>query len=115
MSGTIILTELLKLSLVLGFAYIIWILALKETVALKIIGQIIAVAIMVFVIISAVMPRHMFRYGKGGDMGYRNTEMKGQNIRPGMGAGNERGIDRGMHDKGMKIRDHSSEVNPDTK
>ena len=78
MSGLIIWWSLLSISLLLGFAYIIWILASKEAGSTKLVGQIIAVVIAVMVLI-------LFTYG--GIYG-RNMSNCGQNgMMPMMGKG----------------------------
>ena len=65
MGHAFILTALLKFFVVAGFAYVIWLLALKESAALKIIGQIIAVAILILVVIATVVPGRMPRHNNG--------------------------------------------------
>ena len=62
MSHTFILTVLLKFFVAAGFAYIIWILALKESAILKVIGQIIAIAILILVIVFSVLPMRTHKH-----------------------------------------------------
>jgi len=49
--GIFIFWSLLAIALLFGFAYIIWVLASKETGGIKLAGQIISVAIAVLVVI----------------------------------------------------------------
>ncbi|HTY13217.1 MAG TPA: hypothetical protein VMD02_03400 [Candidatus Omnitrophota bacterium] len=46
----------MRLSISLGLAYIIWLFAQKEAAPQKTIGQVIAIAIIVFAVLAAVMP-----------------------------------------------------------
>ena len=55
MGHIFILTALLKFFVAAGFAYVIWVLALKESAALKLIGQIVAVAILIFILLATVL------------------------------------------------------------
>lgn len=76
LSGVLLWWCLLTIVLLLGFAYIIWILAGKETGGLKLTGQIIAVIITVItiilfiycIVISSSISRGMFPCGKGSMM-----------------------------------------------
>jgi hypothetical protein len=64
MGHALILAVLLKFFVVAGFAYIIWTLALKESAPLKIIGQTLAVAILILVLIATVLPGRTHRQSK---------------------------------------------------
>lgn len=78
MHNNFILMALLNLSLMIGFAYIIWLLASKETLPLKIFGQIISIAIIIFVILAAVLPGQPPRNGMFGRHRNIKKEMKMQ-------------------------------------
>ncbi|MCU0641220.1 MAG: hypothetical protein MUC35_03930 [Candidatus Margulisbacteria bacterium] len=70
MGNILVLTQLLTLGLALGFAYIIWILATKETGNLKLGGQILAavialLALLIF-IYGLVVANQMQRSMQGG-------------------------------------------------
>lgn len=54
-SGLIIMV-LSRLLLALGFAYLIWLFAAKESPVLKTLGQTIAIAIVVVAVLAAVAP-----------------------------------------------------------
>ena len=73
--------------MVAGFAYIIWLLALKESASLKIIGQVIAIAILIFVVLTTVLAGRMHRHNKGGHFKGRPmmTGMKSESSEAGMG------------------------------
>ncbi|MBN2058625.1 MAG: hypothetical protein JW782_07500 [Candidatus Saganbacteria bacterium] len=64
---------LLQLFLTLGFAYIIWVLASKEALPLKIIGQAAAVAIIIFALLAAVLPGGSLSQARGHQMTKRST------------------------------------------
>ena len=66
MGHAFILLALLKFFVVAGFAYVIWILALKENATLKIIGQIVAIAILIFIVLTTVLAGHAHRHRQGG-------------------------------------------------
>ena len=108
MGHAFILMALLKFFVAAGFAYIIWTLALKESALLKIIGQIIAVAILIFIVLALVFPGHMHRHSKGRHM---VTEMKGAGSTEGMGMPGAKGWHR--HDrKGMNRSIPGENSNP---
>ena len=65
-----ILGAILISLLVLGFAHIIWVLSIKENAITKLIGQIIAIAIVVVVILHAI---YGGMYGR--KMGYGMNKM----------------------------------------
>lgn len=73
MYGGMVLGSLLAVVLLLGFAYIVWILAAKESGGIKLTGQIIAVIIAVLALIiflyggiyGGMMGRGWCGYGKG--------------------------------------------------
>jgi len=76
MGGGMIWTSLLAVVLLLGFAYIIWILATKETGAVKNTGQVIAIIIAVLALIILLYGSiYGGMMGKGlcGGRGYKKT------------------------------------------
>lgn len=96
MSGSMIVMALLKLFLGFGFAYIIWTLAVKENASLKLIGQIVSVAIIVLVVLGVVAAGH--RHMMGGYM------MKPFSHEMGSGTGTDEGM--GMQKKSWHRHDH---------
>ena len=81
MAGILYVTILLATSLLLGFAYIIWVLSSKESGNAKLMGQIVSVAIIALTVISLgyglyagatmgrMMGRHKMMGGEGMKMG----------------------------------------------
>jgi hypothetical protein len=68
MCENFIVMALMKLAVMSGFAYVIWILAAKEGPSLKAIGQAIAIAIIAFAILSAAIPGRIHGPGMGREM-----------------------------------------------
>jgi len=64
--GGFFLMSLMPLLFAIGFAYIIWVLASKEGVALKTVGQVIAVAIVVIALLSSAFVGGRGYRGKSG-------------------------------------------------
>jgi hypothetical protein len=85
MGHTFVLLALLKFFVVAGFAYVIWLLALKENATLKIIGQIIAIAILIFIVLATVLAGHAHRQHRGGHFkgGCMMTGMKSESSEAG--------------------------------
>lgn len=81
MMGGMIWLGLLWLAAILGFAYIIWVLAIKENGALKLTGQIIAAVIAVLAIVilvtAAVYCGRLGGLGQCGMMGNGTMMMDG--------------------------------------
>ena len=82
-----IVSALLKLLSGLGLAYIIWILAAKESGTVKTIGIVLSILIVIFALISALYgmsPRGMHReFGPGKDFTNQSTTEKSNAATPG--------------------------------
>ncbi len=61
MGAFLIISALLKLALGLGFAYIIWVLAAKESGTSRTTGMVISIAVIILVLISAIYGAHSFK------------------------------------------------------
>jgi membrane protein YdbS with pleckstrin-like domain len=70
MHGFNLIPILLQLLITLGFAYLLWIFAVKESMPLKTIGQVISIAIIIFAVLALAMPvqRHSSGYRMGKHM-----------------------------------------------
>lgn len=101
--GGFFLMSLMPLLFAIGFAYIIWVLASKEGVALKTVGQVIAVAIVVIALLSSAFVGGRGYRGKAGFGQGRQMRMMEKKF--------DRGINKSPNSKmGEKLNNPASEA-----
>ncbi len=99
MHGGFIVMALMKLFVMFGFAFIIWVLAAKEDASVKLIGQVIAVAILVLALLSTVTTGYMHRQWTGSGMDMQKQSCGIGSSDTGTNAGNNAAAPAAPHSK----------------